>query len=450
MARPQTRYAKSGDANIAYQVVGDGPLDLVCVPGWISNVERIWDEPSVAQFLGRLASFSRLILFDKRGTGLSDRGFGHLTLENRMDDVRSIMDAVGSKRAAVLGMSEGGNMSMLFAATYPELTSALVLFGCFARGSWAADYTWGTTPAEQNEWNRHVEEDWGGSFFVSKLTPSRAGDLSFTTWFSSYLRMGASPRDALMFSRASADIDVRHILPAIWVPTLVMHRRGDLSAHVEEGRYIAERVVGAKFVELEGEDHNLWAGDMDSVAGEVEEFLTGTRQIGHDIDRVLTTLLFTDVVGSTERAAALGDRRWCDLLARHDAVVRLCIERHRGREAKMTGDGFVAHFDGPARAVRCALDIVEAVRALGLEIRAGVHTGECHVRGDDLTGITVHVAARVAALGGAGEVVASSMVKDLVAGAGLAFIPRGVHALKGVPGEWELFTASLPSSADGR
>ena len=446
MARPRTRYAKNGEVHIAYQVVGQGRLDLVCVPGWISNVELIWDEPSVARFLERLASFSRLILFDKRGTGLSDRNVGYPTLDDRMDDVRAIMDAVHSERAALLGMSEGGNMSALFAATYPECTTALLLFGCFARGSWAVDYPWGATHEVRDAWQRQIEEQWGGPFFVRELAPSRSGDASFTTWFSSYLKMGASPGEALTLARESAEIDVRNVLPAIRVPTLVMHRRGDHTARIEEGRYIADHISGAKFVELEGEDHNLWAGDLESVLGEVEEFLTGTRKVEPEIDRVLTTIMLTDIVGSTERVAALGDQRWRDLLARHDAVARQSIERHRGSEAKTTGDGFLAHFDGPARAVRCALAIVEAVRALGLEVRAGVHTGECYVRGDDLAGITVHVGARIAALGGPGEVLVSSMVKDLVAGAGIAFAPRGAHVLKGVPGEWQLLRASLPGT----
>ena len=441
MARPRTRYAKSGDVHIAYQVVGEGPLDLVYVPGWISNVELTWEEPSVARFFERLAAFSRLILFDKRGTGLSDRDVGFPTLEDRMDDVRAVMDAVGSTRAALLGMSEGGNMSMLFAATYPDRTTALLLFGCFARRVWAADYPWAPTAEERQGWYRQIEAEWGGPFDVGELAPSRAEDTLFTSWFGTYLRMGASPKVAL--ARTNTQIDVRDLLPAIRVPTLVLHRRGDRGAHPDEGRYIAERIPGARLVVLDGEDHLLWAGDQESILGEIEEFLTGARHGGNEIDRVLTTILFTDIVGSTERAAALGDRRWCDLLARHDALARQCLERHRGREANRTGDGFVAHFDGPARAVRCALAIGEAVRGLGLEVRAGVHAGECYVQGDDLTGITVHVAARIAALGGPGEVVVSGMVKDLVAGAGLAFAPRGNHSLKGVPGDWQLFSATL-------
>jgi hypothetical protein len=268
-------------------------------------------------------------------------------------------------------------MSMLFAATYPERTTALVLYGCFARGSWAADYPWVPAPEAKERWYRRIENEWGEPFYISELAPSRATDASFASWFGSYLRMGASPREAVTLARINAEIDVRDVLPAIHVPTLVMHRRGDRVALVDEGRYIAERIPGAKLIELAGEDHLSWTGDQEPILGEIEEFLTGTRQCDHEVDRVLTTLLFTDVVGSTERAAALGDLRWRDLLARHNAVVRQCIGRHRGREANTTGDGFVAYFDGPARAVRCALAIVDAVRALGLDVRAGVHTGEC-------------------------------------------------------------------------
>lgn len=446
MTRPRTRYARSGDVSIAYQVVGNGPLDLVYVPGWISNVEMTWEEPSVARFFERLASFSRLILFDKRGTGLSDRDVGFPTLEDRMDDVRAVMDAVRSERAALLGMSEGGNMSMLFAATYPERTAALLLFGCFAKRIRAPDYPWAPAPEERQSWYRQIEEQWGGSFDVSVLAPSRANDPSFTNWFGTYLRMGASPRAAVRLAHTNTEIDVRDILPAIRVPTLVMHRRQDRGADFEEGRYIAERIPGARFVALEGEDHLLWTGDQDAVLDEIEEFLTGTRQAA-EIDRVLTTILFTDIVGSTERATASGDRLWRDLLNRHHAIVRAEIERYRGREVNMTGDGFLACFDGPARAVRCALAIGEAIRPLGLEIRAGVHTGECHLEGLQISGIALHIGARIAALAGPGEVLVSNTVKDLVAGASIAFEHRGAHTLKGVPNDWQVFAASLPSRA---
>ena len=446
MTRPRTRYAKSGELSIAYQVVGSGPLDLVYVPGWISNVEMMWEEPSVARFFERLASFSRLILFDKRGTGMSDRDVGFPTLEDRMDDVRAVMDAVGSERAALLGTSEGGNMSMLFAATYPERTTALLLFGCFAKRNRAPDYPWAPSSEQRQNWYRQIEEQWGGPFDVSVLAPSRANDPSFTNWFGTYLRMGASPRAAVTLARTNAEIDVRDILPAIRVPTLVMHRRDDRSAAWEEGRYIAERIPGARFVALGGEDHVLWVGDHDAIVDEIEEFLTGTRQ-AREIDRVLTTVLFTDIVGSTERATAFGDRLWRDLLNRHHAIVRGEIERYRGREVNTAGDSFVACFDGPARAVRCALAIGEAVRPLGLEIRAGVHTGECQLEGDQISGIALHIGARIAALAGPSEVLVSSTVKDLMAGTSIAFADRGAHALKGVPNEWAVFAASLPGRA---
>jgi pimeloyl-ACP methyl ester carboxylesterase len=446
MTRPRTRYARSGDVSIAYQVVGGGPLNLVYVPGFVSNVEMTWEEPSVARFFERLASFSRLILFDKRGTGMSDRDVGFPTLEDRMDDVRAVMDAVGAERAALLGESEGGNMSMLFAATYPERTAALLLFGCFARRIWAPDYPWAPAPEERQSWYRQIEEQWGGPFDVSVLAPSRANDPSFTNWFGTYLRMGASPRAAVTLARMNTEIDVRDVLPAIRVPTLMMHRRDDRGANFEEGQYIAARIPGAKLVALEGEDHLLWVGDQDAVLDEIEEFLTGTRQ-APEVDRVLTTVLFTDIVDSTARATAFGDRLWRDLLNRHNAIVRGEIERYRGREVNTTGDGFVACFDGPARAVRCALATAEAIRPLGLEIRAGVHTGECHLQGDQISGIALHIGARIATLAGPGEVLVSSTVKDLVVGASIVFVDRGARALKGVPNEWAVFAASLPGRA---
>ena len=446
MNKPITRYAKSGDLHIAYQVVGQGPRDLVYVPGWVSNVEVTWEEPSVARFFERLASFSRLILFDKRGTGMSDRDVGFPTLEDRMDDVRAVMDAVGSERGALLSMSEGGNMSMLFAATYPERVTALALFGCFAKRLWAPDYPWAPTPEERKEWYRRIEEQWGGPFDVSSLAPSRVDDPFFKDWLGRYLRMGASPREALTLARMNTEIDVRTILPAIRVPTLVLHRRDDRDALIAGGRYIADHIPGAKLVELDGADHLLWAGDQDSVLNEIEEFLTGVRHSAAS-DRVLTTILFTDIVGSTARAAALGDRQWRDLLARHYATVRGAIERYRGREARTTGDGILAYFDGPARAVRCALAMGDAVRPLGLEIRAGIHTGECYLAGDEVTGIAVHIGARIAALAEPGEVLVSGTVKDLVVGAGLDFSARGMHSLKGVPDPWPVFAASPPNRA---
>ncbi len=438
--RPRTKYAKSGDIHIAYQVLGEGPRDLVYVPGWVSHVEYAWEDPSYAQFLRRLSTFSRLILFDKRGTGLSDRDVGYPTLEQRMDDVRAVMDAVGSERAAILGTSEGGNMSTLFAATYPERTAALVLFGCFAKRIWARDYPWAPTVEEREAWLDTLERDWGEGLDLEYLAPSRAEDEDFRAWLSAYLRFGASPRAAVALGRLNSDIDIRDVLPAIHVPTLILHRIGDRHAKVEGARYMAERIPNAKLVELPGEDHLVWTGGQDAVVDEIEEFLTGVRH-GPDPDRVLLTVLFTDIVESTATAAKLGDRDWRELLERHDAIVRKHIGRCRGREVNTTGDGFLAAFDGPGRAIHCAAAIRDEVGALGLAIRAGLHTGECERRGDDLSGIAVHLAARVLGKAGAGEILVSSTVKDLVVGSGIDFAERGEESLKGVPGTWRLFAA---------
>jgi pimeloyl-ACP methyl ester carboxylesterase len=442
---PETRYARSGDLNIAYQVTGDGPLDLVYVPGWVSNVELMWEEPAMARFLERLASFSRLILFDKRGTGLSDRVSNDElpTLEQRMDDVRAVLEAVGSERAAVFGHSEGGNMSVLFAATYPERTTALITLGSFAkRRDPDADYPWAPVADEREATVADVERNWGRlrPEDVEYYAPSRVGDHQFIRNLEQYFRRSASPGAAAALLRMNSHIDVRAILPTIQVPTLVLHRAGDHDVSVEEGRYLAARIPGAKFVELAGDDHVISAGDTDELADEIEEFLTGTRPVP-DPDRVLATVLFTDIVGSTERAAELGDRRWRELLSSHDAAVRRELERFRGREVDTAGDGFLATFDGPARAVRCAIAAGEAVQELGVEIRAGIHTGECELDGPKVRGIAVHTGARIASLAGPAEVLVSQTVKDLVAGSGLAFEERGVHELKGVPGEWRIYAA---------
>ncbi len=437
---PRTKYAKSGDIHIAYQVLGEGPRDLVYVPGWISHVEYAWEDPSYADFLRRLSAFSRLILFDKRGTGLSDRDVGYPTLEQRMDDVRAVMDAVGSERAAIFGISEGGNMSTLFAATYPERTVALVLFSCFAKRIWAPDYPWAPRVEEREAWLGTLERAWCGDIDLGYYAPSRAGDEDFREWLSAYFRFGASPRAAVALGRLNSDIDIRDILTAVHVPTLILHRTGDRHAKVEGARYLAERIPNAKLVELPGEDHLVWTSDPDAVIGEIEEFLTGVRH-GPDPDRVLLTVLFTDIVESTATAAKLGDRGWRELLERHDAIARKHIGHCRGREVKTTGDGFLAAFDGPGRAIHCAAAIRDEVGALGLAIRAGLHTGECERRGDDLSGIAVHLAARILGKAGAGEILVSSTVKDLVVGSGIDFAERGEESLKGVPGTWRLFAA---------
>jgi pimeloyl-ACP methyl ester carboxylesterase len=436
----ETRYARSGDVNIAYQVVGDGPRDLVFVPGWVSNIEVFWDEPHMASYLSRLASFARLIIFDKRGTGLSDRVpvTDMPSLETRMDDVRAVMDAVRSSRAALLGSSEGGAMCTLFAATYPERTTALILAGSFARRVWAPDYPWGPT---RDEWDRFIEtsvRDWGTAVGLDVRAPSLASEPRFREWWARYLRLGASPTAAEALFRMNGDIDIRHVLPAIRVPTLILHRRGDRAMPVGGSRYMAEKIPGSRYVELDGGDHLPFVGDMDALVDEIEEFLTGVRR-GPEPDRVLATVLFTDIVDATRKAAELGDRRWRELLGAHHAAVREQLAHFRGREIDTAGDGFVAAFDGPARGVRAACAAADSVARLGLEIRAGLHTGECEVMGAKLGGIAVHIGARVAALAKGGEVLVSGTVRDLVAGSGLQFAERGVHALKGVPGEWRLY-----------
>jgi pimeloyl-ACP methyl ester carboxylesterase len=436
--RPETRYAKSGDLNVAYQVVGEGPFDLVLVPGFVSHLDIDWDDPRSAHFLQRLASFSRLIRFDKRGTGLSDRvPLNELpTLEERIDDVRAVLDAVGSHRAAIFGYSEGGPMSLVFAATYPERTSALVLYGTYAkRRDPDDDYPWAPTADERQAYAQEIERDWAWEADMRRMCPN--ADDAMARWWAARAHAAASPGAARALIAMNSEIDVRAILPTIHVPTLVLHRRGDLDSRPEEGRYIAERISGARFVELPGEDHAPWI-DADQVVDDVQEFLTGARPFPEP-DRVLATVLFADVVRSTERAAELGDRRWRVLVGSFYEAVRGELARFRGREIDTAGDGFFASFDGPARAIRCAGAVSDAVRPLGLQLRTGLHTGECEVIGDKLGGIAVHIGARVAGAAHPGEILVSSTVKDLVAGSGIEFDDRGVRALKGIPGEWRLF-----------
>jgi pimeloyl-ACP methyl ester carboxylesterase len=438
MDRPVVRYARSGDVNVAYQVTGEGPRDLVLVAGFISHLDLDWDEPRSAYFLRRLASFSRLIRFDKRGTGLSDRPGGLPDLETRMDDVRAVLDAVGSERTALLGYSEGGPMAMLFAATYPQRTTALVLYGTYAkRRDPDDDYPWAATWAERQAYAREVERMWESDADVSRMSPG--ADEALARWWAVRARAAASPGAARDLILMNSQIDVRALLPSIRVPTLVLHRSGDHDSRPEEGRYIAERIPGARFVELPGTEHLPWV-DADQVLDEVEEFLTGARRVPEP-NRVLATVLFTDIVGSTERAAALGDRAWLTLREAHHAAVRRLLERYRGNEVETAGDSFLATFDGPARAIRCAREIADAVRELGLDVRAGVHTGECELVDGKVGGIAVHVGARVAAQARAGEVLVSGTVRDLVAGSGIVFEDRGAASLKGVPGEWHLYAA---------
>jgi class 3 adenylate cyclase len=424
--------------NIAYQTIGDGPRDLVLVPGWVSNLDVFWEEPALARMLTRLASFSRLILFDKRGTGLSDRVSDIPSLEVRMDDVRAVMDAVGSQRAALYGYSEGGAMCALFAATYPARATALIMCGAFSRRTWAPDHPWGPTTDEVLAFAEQVERDWGGTIGIETRWPSQVQDERSRQWWARWLRASASPAAAATVLRMNAEIDIRQVLPVVRVPTLLLHSRNDRVIDFGASQYMSQRIAGAKLVELHGIDHVPWGCDSDVILDEIEEFLTGTR-LGAEPDRLLVTVLFTDIVGATERAAALGDRRWRDLLEGHHALVRRELERFRGHEVDTAGDGFLATFDGPARAVRCACAISREVHALGLEIRAGLHTGECEVIGDKVGGIAVHTGARVAAHAQTGEVLVSSTVRDLVAGSGLSFHDRGMQRLKGIPDEWHLF-----------
>ncbi|HEX3936540.1 MAG TPA: adenylate/guanylate cyclase domain-containing protein [Xanthobacteraceae bacterium] len=441
-AIPKTRYVKSDDVHIAYQVFGDGPIDLILVPGFVSHVEAAWQSAGMAAFLRRLATFSRLILLDKRGTGMSDRSSQIFTLEQRMHDVQAILDEVGSQRAALFGVSEGGPMSLLYAATYPERTSALVLYGAYAKRSWAQDYPFGW---KSDQWERvlaNIEHNWGSPEGVSMTTmaPSLINKPEAAEELASYFRAAASPGAARDIMKMNRDIDVRDILPTVRTPTLILHRIGDRVSEVGHARYMAEHIPGATLVELPGIDHAYWMDGGEAIADQVEQFLTGGRRV-HDAERAVATVLFADVVGSTERAAKLGDKAWRGLLEAFYVKVRDVLRHYRGREISTAGDGFLAAFDGPARAVRCAGAIRDVVRSLDLEVRCGLHTGECEIVGADLAGIAVHIGSRVAGIAEPGEVLVSQTVRDLVAGSGLAFEARGMHALKGVPGEWRLFRA---------
>jgi class 3 adenylate cyclase len=436
----EVRYARSGDVHIAYRVFGDGPRDVVLVPGTLSHAELFWEFPVNQYLLKRFTPFARVIVFDKRGQGLSDR-VGEQTLEERIGDVRAVMDAAGSDRATIFGWSEGGSMSLMFSATYPERTAALVLCGSFAN---IAAEPWGVSAEQWSRFLQEVGSRWGQGVLVPFNAPSRREDKEFVQWFGRLERASASPGAIQTLMRANYDIDVRHVLPAIQAPTLILHRVGDKAVPVEAGRYLAQNIRGAKYVELPGDDHLLQAYDqatLDLLIDEIEEFITGARS-GPEPDRVLVTVMFTDIVGSTERAAAIGDRRWRELLDGYLGVARRQLERFRGREIDTAGDGLFAVFDGPARALRCACAIRDAVRQIGLEVRAGLHTGECEVAGAKVSGIAVHTGARVAAAAAPQEVLASATVRDLVAGSGIQFADRGSHTLKGVPGEWRLFAVA--------
>ncbi|MFN2465463.1 MAG: adenylate/guanylate cyclase domain-containing protein [Candidatus Dormibacteria bacterium] len=438
---PATRYALSGGVHIAYQVHGDSPVDMVVVPGFVSHLEIAMENPRLRRLAERLKSFSRLIVFDKRGTGMSDAVADVPTMETRMDDVRAVMDAVGSERAVLMGVSEGGPMCILFAATYPERTAGLVLEGAMARSTWAEDYPWATPrDALLEATSEFTAPAWGTGENLEIFAPSLANDQASRDWWGKNERMGTSPAMMFQLFAMFLDIDVRAALPLVQAPTLVVHRTGDRVVSVHAGRYLAEHIAGAKMVELPGPDHVSWAGDVDAPLDAIEEFVTGVRPAAIDrTERILATILFTDIVGSTGLATELGDRRWRELLEGYYAAANREVGDNRGRVVKTTGDGLLATFDGPGRAIRAAHGLLAAGRKLGLETRSGVHTGECEVLGDDVGGIAVHIGARVAALAGPGEVLVSSTVKDLVAGSGISFAERGEHELKGVPGTWRLF-----------
>jgi pimeloyl-ACP methyl ester carboxylesterase len=437
----ETRYARSGGLRIAYQVIGDGPIDLVWAPGYLSHLEQNQWWPSYAQLFERMASFSRLITFDRRGTGLSDRILSLGSFEELLDDITAVLDAASSERAALFGGAEGGPMCALYASTFPERVSALVLGASYPRRTAAPDFPWGLDAERQEEILASYDTRWGTpSFGVRALAPSLADDERFRDWHAQACRFAGTPAAAVAWFRVTMEIDIRDVLPAIRVPTLVIHRTGDQVVPIEAGRYLAEHIPDARFLELPGADHYPFSGDYEPAMEEIEEFLTGTRS-RREPDRVLATVLFTDIVGSTERAAELGDRRWAELLADHHRIVRDELERHRGNEVRVVGDSFLATFDGPARGVRCAAAIRDAVRPLGIELRAGLHTGEIELAASGVEGLAVHIGARVAALAGPGETLVSSTVKDLVVGSGISFEDRGAHELKGVPGEWLVYAA---------
>ena len=435
------RYAKSGDLHIAYIVEGDGPIDLMWIPPWISQVEYLWSERSLMRVMRRITSFARFITFDRRGSGLSDPFFGAPTLEDQMDDLIAVMDAVGSERVAIVGTLEGGPMAATFAATHPDRVSALVLYATFARATWAPGYEFAWPADVRDAHMAELVDHWGEGRVVAGVAPSEASDPGFMEWGGRLERLAASPSTIRRLMGLIGEFDVRDVLPSIRVPTLVMHRRDDSFIKIEHSRYLAQHIPGARYVELEGSDNMFSLGDSEGLLGEIEEHLTGVRHV-HEPDRMLATVLFTDICDSTRQAAEMGDSGWRSLLERHDALFRHALDRHRGREVKRTGDGFLATFDGPARAIRCAASVAEAMGSLGIQVRAGLHTGELEVMDDDLGGLAVHIAARVLDRASPSEVLVSGTVKDLVVGSGIGFEDRGEHELRGVPGEWRLYAVS--------
>jgi class 3 adenylate cyclase len=434
----EVSYAKSDGAAIAYTVHGDGDVDVVLVPGFVSNVDLLWEEPRAARFLRRLGSFARLIVYDKRGQGLSDRLGRPPTLEESMGDVLAVMDAVGSERAALFGVSEGGPMAMLTAATHPARVSALALYGTYARLLATPDYPVGIPERAFDAWCDRLAREWGGPVMVSLWAPSCVEDLAFTQWWARFLRQGTSPRGALELMQLYRAVDVRAILPAIGVPALVLHRRGDRMVTTGQATYLADHIRDARHVELDGADHLPFAGDQDALLDELEEFVVGTRR-AKEPDRALATVVFTDIVDSTRRQAELGDRRWRDVMTLHQEAVRHALRMHGGREIKSTGDGFLSLFDAPGRAIRFAQSVSTDAPATGLEVRAGVHTGEIELVGPDVAGLAVNIAARVTDCAGPGEVLVSSTVRELVVGSGVPFEERGSYRLKGVPDCWTLY-----------
>jgi len=441
---PPTRYARSGDLHIAYQVVGEGPVDLLYVPSWISQVEHYWEEPAVARYFTRLASFSRLIMFDRRGSGLSDPIPHAPTLEEQMDDIIAVMDAAGSERAAVFALLEGGSLAALFAATHPERASSLVLYAAQPRMAWAPDYDWAMRTEDREAFIVNGGLDsWGDGSRILTLSPSAINNPRLRDWYARLERLSASPGTAAKLTRTNGEVDVRAVLPSIQAPTLVMHRTEDQFIDVRHSRYLAEHIPGARYVELPGRETLSFGEDAQAELNEIEEFLTGVSH-HDDTDRILATVLFSDVVDSTRVAAELGDRRWRDTLQSLEGEVGRALMRFRGRPIKKLGDGFLATFDGPARAIRCATAVHELARTgFGLDVRSGLHTGEIELIGDDIGGIAVHIGARVEGLAAPGEVLVSGTVRDLVAGSGIRFEERGEHQLKGIPDRWRLYAVAV-------
>ncbi|WP_455372684.1 adenylate/guanylate cyclase domain-containing protein [Limibacillus halophilus] len=438
MDLPATHYAKSGDVYVAYQIFGDGPLDLVFVPGWISHLDIWWDSPITANWLTRFGRFARVIMFDKRGTGLSDRGVALPGMEERMDDIRAVMDAAGSERAAVLGISEGGSLATLFAATHPDRCQALVLHGAYAQFPFLFP-----TQNDLEAFFAYVRTKWGSGENMAVFSPSLKDDDAYRKWWARRERSAASPSTAIAIMQLASEVDISSVLPAVRVPTLVIHRSDDSVVDLHGGQELARLIPDAQLIETPGKDHMPWCGnDVDTIADKIEEFLTGSKPPAL-IDRVLATVLFTDIVGSSAKAESLGDSGWKALRTAHDQIVREELARYRGKEVKNLGDGYLATFDGPARAACCALSIIESVRSLGIEIRAGVHTGEVEMQESDVGGIAVHIAARVAEHAGASECLVSRTVKDLVAGAGLSFRGRGKQKMKGLAEPVDLFAVSM-------